>query len=177
MSLDITAYSKLAYVTNVPNRADANEKYSGFDDNFAKYYLWLSATKNSFNREAPLVRPSEGVAIYRCDGEKLAFGAGTYGGYNTWRNHLSLMATRYEAKRIWNVRDLVETRALPFYELIDFSDAEGVIGSFAAKELVVDFAMYQTLADAQADEYFRTRYTLWRKACDLAADGGAIDFH
>lgn len=33
------------------------------------------------------------------------------------------------------------------------------------------------MADAWGDEYWRERYAYWRQAFEMAADGGAVDFH
>lgn len=65
----------------------------------------------------------------------------------------------------------------PFWELINFSDCEGTIGAAVCAKLAKDFAEYQTKADAHENLRFRALYADWRKACEFAADGGALNFH
>lgn len=65
----------------------------------------------------------------------------------------------------------------PFWELINFSDCEGVLGPATSAKLAGDFATWQEKADQHPDEAFRVLYARWRKACEMAADGGALVFH
>ena len=67
--------------------------------------------------------------------------------------------------------------AMPFYELVYFSDCEGVIGTTVSAKLARDFAAFQEKADAHHDEYFRAKYSQWRKAFEMASDRGAVVFH
>jgi len=65
----------------------------------------------------------------------------------------------------------------PFYELIYFSDCEGIIGSDAATRLSKDFAQYQEKANQIDEEYFKELYSSWRKAFEYASESGAVLFH
>jgi hypothetical protein len=98
------------------------------------------------------------------------FQAGSYTGYNRWREDLQ--------NRFNPARDPDG----PFYELIWFADNEGDIGPEAAADLLKDFEQH---ADAYATaapegwegEYGREKYADWTRAFRLAADGGLVDFH
>lgn len=113
-----------------------------------------------------------------------AFRAGSYSGYNLWRNELAKLAgykptsyksfkgeteLRYDAT-VWKLKKG------PFWELIDFSDAEGVIGPAACKRVHKDFVHYQAAAAKHSDEYFRSSYEDWMKAFAMCANNGAIVF-
>ena len=67
----------------------------------------------------------------------------------------------------------------PFCELINFSDAEGIIGASVSAELAKDFAEFQERA-ASFDwqhPHFKELYQQWREAFELASDNGAVRFH
>lgn len=179
MGLDITAYSKLEFAKEFPNYDSAEEAFPW--DGATVRFTYGAWAYDGFDRIAPLAKPEgDKVVVYVCKGEELKFRAGSYGGYSYWRNWLARVANGLDAQDVWNTRNLQRTRDLPFYELIDFSDCEGVIGTDAAKELAIDFAAFQDKVDAltgEDNEYNQTKYAQWRKACELAADGGAINFH
>lgn len=92
------------------------------------------------------------------------FRAGSYSGYNWWRDKLNEFAGN-----------------VAFQELIDFADNEGVIGSELSKKLYDDFQKYhekafefsKTLDDA---EWWFDKYHEWEKAFEMAKDGGAVEF-
>jgi hypothetical protein len=60
----------------------------------------------------------------------------------------------------------------PFTELINL--CEDVIGPKVAGKLAKDFADYQTRADATGGDDFIENYRDFRKAFELAANGGAV---
>lgn len=74
-----------------------------------------------------------------------------------------------------------EAKEGPFWELINFSDCEGTIGPVAAAKLARDFAEWQvrmysaSLSETGPD--FLDHYGRFRRAFDLAAEGGAVTFH
>ena len=78
------------------------------------------------------------------------------------------------------VQTISQKEGLPFVELIDFSDCEGVIGPKVAAKLAKDFADYEFMASAFAaesnDDFFLALYREWRRAFEWAADGGMIYF-
>jgi hypothetical protein len=116
--------------------------------------------------------------------QSFSFRAGSYSGYGYWRNELAKLAgyhsvpfksfngkteMRYDAA-VW------EIKKGPFWELIDFSDAEGTIGPVVCKRVYQDFLQYQAAAAKHPDEYFRASYDDWMKAFAMCANEGAIVF-
>lgn len=130
-------------------------------------------------REVPLVDGAAYVAE-ECEG----FCAGSYGGYNHWREGLAALAgyplTEHESYGQTEFRHDAGAWAVesgPFHELINFSDCEGVIGSVVATKLAKDFADFQERANTHMDEGWRDLYAEWRNAFEMAANGGAVRFH
>lgn len=160
MGLDISAYRKL-----VPVRPRKNEDDDGYEEKLV-----------SFRENMNFPGRIEGIEehmLYRY-AERHGFRAGSYGGYNRWREWLaSLVGT--SPKAMW-----ANPQPGPFSELINFSDCEGVLGPKIAAKLAKDFAEYDKKARSAADpadSYDYELYQHWRKAMELAADGGAVDFH
>jgi hypothetical protein len=151
MGLDITAYSKLKRIKRGGKiRFYGNDAYP--------------------DRAKPIV--TDDAALYVCQGEELDFRAGSYSGYNLWREQLSRMATGLAPEIIW--RDEERYKDTPFFLLINF--CEGTIGTEAAKVLAQQFADWQAKADQHEDTWFREKYAQWRKAFELASDNGAVEF-
>lgn len=166
MGLDITAYSKAELLETMPSYEAYEEKY-GWDDDSLNY---VHEAQDFPMRMAPIVG-----GVYKIHGDRFAFRAGSYSGYGAWRETLAEMALGLGPRTIWNNRDGFAGCA--FYELIDFSDCEGVIGTDACRKLAADFDRFQAKADQHEDSYFRQKYADWSKAFHLAADGGYVDFH
>jgi len=171
MGLDITYYSKLK---KIDCAFDADGDPVGVSD-------WFQAYLNpDFPGRAGGI---ENKAVYSYE-ESEGFRAGSYSGYNTWREELAKLAgypaitadrngikySRHDAGA-WK-----ETRG-PFWELICFSDCEGVIGAAVSAKLADDFAKFQTQADEHPEEWFHNLYAQWFKAFIAARDSGAVSFH
>jgi hypothetical protein len=123
----------------------------------------------------------EGVYRFR---KSFDFRAGSYSGYNGWRNELAKLAgnppspytldgktePRYDAT-VW------KRKSGPFWELIAFSDAEGVIGPVVCKRVHADFVRFAAAAARHPDPGFRASYEDWKTAFAMCAQGGAIVFH
>lgn len=129
-------------------------------------------------RVAPL-RP--GVA-YR--GEEGPSWSVSYGGYAAFRHNLAALVGITDLPAWW--RD--PNPETPFFEILDFADNEGAIGSDACAALARDFAEWQAHADAFAPPLrgggwpedaarWRARYADLRCVFEWAADGGWVDFH
>lgn len=105
----------------------------------------------------------------------------SYGGYSIWRNELAQLAGWPEAPEEGNsakrshAASAWAAQSGPFWELINFADNEGAIGAAVCAKLAKDFAEFQSNADL-AHPFFRECYDGMRRACEAAADGGAIDF-
>lgn len=125
----------------------------------------------------------EDRGVYAFEGST-RFHAGSYGGYNAWREQLAKLAGypkqdvdpahRYREHSAAAWLGLAE--GLPFVELVNFSDCEGVIGAGVAAKLARDFADFDERA-AGVGDYFYEKYREWRQAFELAADGGCVRFH
>lgn len=119
------------------------------------------------------------------DAEKAGgFCAGSYGGYNNWREDLAKLAgypaLECERHGVAGRHDAGawEADGGLFHELIHFSDCEGTIGPVTSAKLAKDFADFQDRADAFGDDYWRDKYAEWRKAFETAAkENGAVSFH
>jgi hypothetical protein len=154
MGLDVTAYGRVELI-------DVTDDIEGYEDRY--YYreaelgfktAFVRGTQDFPERMPPIVG-----GVYRINGEDYGFNAGGYMGYNRWRSQLSQIAP------------------YPFRELVYFSDREGVIGTDVCKRLAAAFAEHQPQADQHEDARFKEKYTDWRKAFDIAADGGYVWFH
>lgn len=120
--------------------------------------------------------------------ESYRFRAGSYFGYNDWRENLAEMAgyepIKHGDNRHDHSRGAWESDGGPFYELIDFTDCDGVIGSEVAEKLARDFLQHQTAMAKFAEkrlqvferERFVETYKNFQKAFELAAKGGAVVF-
>ena len=170
MGLDITAYGRLVKQEIQPD----------IDDERADDYFRCRINSDFPGRADDL----EDGAHYSWD-DITGFAAGSYGGYGQWREQLAMLAgypplphrSSWETKtRSLHAAGAWAAKEGPFWELIHFSDCDGVIGAKVAEKLAKDFAAHQEKAD-QAGGWFLDRYNEWRKAFELAANGGAVDFH
>jgi hypothetical protein len=182
MGLDITAYSQITLLEILPDDEAWQEKYGDADEDDDapdpdRPLVFLSADLPFPDRLAPLAVPRSGIAVYQGTGDAFAFRAGPYSYYNHWRKQLSLLVTGLPPEQLWKSRDLAETRRLPFYLLIDFSDCEGAIGPQAAQVLAHEFAQFQPQANAYEDDDFRELYADFRCAFELVGDSGVVVFH
>lgn len=130
----------------------------------------LGENHKAFPKQADYLRRG----LYRsedCDG----FGAGAYSSYNRWRDELAKMAGYKSAEDAWAEEDGGRDSG-PFWELINFSDCEGHIGPITSAKLAKDFAEHEGGASVRS-EWFRTYYSQFRKAFEVAAQDGVVIFH
>jgi hypothetical protein len=176
MGLDIFAYSGLT-------EADRESAYDEdgdirWDSDYVEFHV------DGHSR----VTESDGIkrnTAYKAD-KDFHFRAGSYSTYNSWRNQLAKLAgyepkivDRYETgnpqirydQTVWD--NPVDG---PFMEIINFSDCDGVIGAEVSKKLAADFAEFQEKADLEDAMWFQKTYTDFRKAFEMAADGGCVVF-
>ena len=69
----------------------------------------------------------------------------------------------------------------PFWEMIAFSDCEGVIGSSVSAKLAKDFAEWDERAKRHIvvqgpDGWFYEKFCQWRQAYEMAANDGLVQF-
>ncbi len=124
----------------------------------------------------------EDGGVYKA-AESFSFRAGSYGGYNMWRDRLAKLAGYPEGTYEQYGKDYPSYCVAcwngaqgPFAELIHFSDCEGVIGAAISRKLAADFDAFEEAAKAQDDQFFQL-YQAWQKAFTMAANGGAVSFH
>lgn len=186
MGLDITAYSNLTYVGHheVEKPEDngiCHLRYDADDNRFhLPAYAYDSFPHALLGLPEVKASPYPDIVSAGCFavGEKTEsheFRAGSYTGYNLWRRDL--------ADRFNPYRDGGQPSPEgPFYELIWFADNEGTICELAATNLLAEFREHEATyrvahAGTEMGEYFVQKYADWMRACELAADGGLIDFH
>lgn len=163
MGLDITAYEKVTLIRADEPGVDWDEE-DGTDQLYSTHWP---------ERADGLVD-----GVYRYGGEVLGFRAGSYSGYNRWREDLAkLLGTTPE--KVWS-----DPKPGPFLELIAFADNEGVIGPVTSAKLARDFAEYAGKAETFAatlplsdGPYWLGKYRSWQRAFEIAAKGGAVKFH
>ena len=173
MGLDITAYRNLTPATEEVEMED------GYPVDYQTFWKPGPSMKWS---ESVFPGRGKGVShstIYTFS-NTFGFRAGSYGGYNHWRDLLSQLAGYGSAEEAWSKED----QSGPFMELIHFAGNEGVIGPVISAKLAKDFADFESRAkvfSATLDQYdaqnFITRYYDWKKAFEMASDGGAVCFH
>lgn len=178
--LDISAYSNLKIVNNPKLDED------GFPVNYEKEVLLSPST--DFPEQFAGLQANK-VYSFKSSHE---FRAGSYSGYNYWRNELAKLAGYkpiYFDQPFFDGTDLTTKRELrydagawaeksgPFWELINFTDSDGVIGPSVCKKLLKDFVAYKKAARKHSDEWFKESYYDWMKAFSLCAQNGAVVFH
>lgn len=155
MGLDITAHRGLTPVGKFDPDSDEEQEISLFDN-------------TDFPGRMAGLDPN---AIYEAK-DSVGFNAGSYSGYNIWRDQLAKIAGYPSASYVWKSK----AKYTPFEELINFSDCEGTIGPIVAAKLAKDFADFDETASLSGD-YFYAKYKEWRNAFEMAADNGAVEFH
>lgn len=165
MGLDISAYRKLERVGSAKNGEEYEDKFDW------RTHVFVYPVQDYPDRLPPI----EPGAVYHHAAPRFDFRAGSYSGYNRWREQLSMMALGVMPRTVW--KDEKTYAGNPFFELINFSDCEGVIGTDVSRKLAQDFAAFQARANKHEDEWFSQKYADWRKAFEMASDGGLVNFH
>lgn len=121
------------------------------------------------------------IGYYSIEGETHGFRAGSYGGYNYFRNTLALSAHGVKSESIWN--DHSKYKGKLFFEIINFSDCEGVIGPSICQKLALDFVghqdnyKYYVAKHESRDEWVLETYNRFLTAFNVAAGTGVLCFH
>ncbi len=168
MGLDITAYAKVTLVRAIDlEDYNKDEGARTLANGGGHCYLFENCDDRPQSDGMP-------AGIYATSGF-FGFDAGSYGGYNAWRDQLAQMMLDMMARQVWEA-DKGSLAGRPFVELIDFSDCEGFIGPKTCAKLSADFAKNQDKAN-KSDRRFRDMYANWHKAFAIASEGGAVRFH
>lgn len=167
MGLAITAYSGLA------KRSSAHEEASG--DPRVEFYI----NEDFPDRHLP-IEEGEKYGFDDC----YDFHVGPYSYYNQFREALAKLAgyPAVPADRHGVVEQRHDVGAWaaqegPLWELINFSDCSGVIGSVAAAKLIQDFDRLADRVGELNDEDYQHLFGEFRTAFQMAANGGAVVFH
>jgi hypothetical protein len=172
MSLNITAFSRARFVHN--------DEACKEDDH---HTIW------SMPEFVDRLDGKE-IGCYVSDGKEMAFAAGSYSGYNRWREILSFVALDVVPEVVWENVD--EYAGKPFVELINMADNEGAIGPVTSRKLAMNFEGLRGSVEYKLQEVVEKRglhrwfdeegkwwlkkYDEWHKAFVLASDGGFVDF-
>jgi hypothetical protein len=168
MGLDVTAYNKLNRL-NVKTRGDGALVDAETGEEIGAY-CYVSNPEDFLDRAATLENGG-----YYAYSQSMAFPAGSYGTYNDWRNRLAALAGYPQVNGRHDEGAWVSTQG-PFWELINFSDSEGTIDSVVAAKLLRDFEEFDAKAQTRTEDFY-LRFSFWKRAFALAADGGAVRFH
>ena len=168
MGLDVTAYKNAKRL----NEFTADEWGEPKDIDSVQAYI------ADFKERAGNI--TDGYYTYD---DSYGFRAGSYSGYNNWRDELARLAgyqnTKYDEhgyERESHAAGAWKLDGGPFWELINFSDCEGILGTEVCKKLLADFIEYDEKAKS-FDSYFYERYKEWTEGMKYAADNGFFDFH
>ncbi|WP_275156330.1 hypothetical protein [Citrobacter portucalensis] len=176
MGLDITAYSNIKRLDahlNEDGEAVYDSNGEGVDEHY--FHVWKNP---SFPGRADELVDGGVYAYEDCTGH----GVG-YGGYYWWRNELAGMAGypigEYEngfGKEANYFGGVLNSDSGPFFELINFSDSEGFIGTAVATKLLADFKAFHDKAEEIGSCFFE-QYKHWQSAMEMASNNGCISFH
>ena len=105
--------------------------------------------------------------------EEFDFRAGSYGGYNKFRNELCISANNISDEELWASKD----ESLKFYWLINFTDCDGYIGTSYCDILYDEFCKYEDEVKLKLNEYFHETYDNFKEAFRLGQESGLVSFH
>jgi hypothetical protein len=187
MGLDITAWSHI-------KRMDEQDL-----DNYACIRIWKHS---SFPLHCEL---EDGCYEVTELTEAHNFRAGTYSGYNMFRDILTFCTSGVPSSSFWENEDLYQGN--PFFELINFSDCDGAIGPEYSSRLYDDFVQNRKrfIANLRQEidyskvttdplalepeffldlnlsedsiDYYIEQYDNWTRSFELAKDCGIVEFH
>ena len=107
------------------------------------------------------------------------FRAGSYSGYNAWREWLCKTFLDVAPEVVW--KRPKKFAGKPFVELINFSDCEGAMGPITCSKLYLDFSnkTFEEAAElACPNGYdYDDRYKNWMKAFEIGSKDGFVTFH
>lgn len=173
MGLDILAISKLRLMTpEVKAALDRLPELSTDDECVLTVTDWTK--KEDCCRCLDM---ANGDYYKTTESEEYDFRAGSYSSYGEFRNALAGVFLDCTAREVWNNEH--RFKGQPFYELIDFSDCEGVIGTEVCAKLHADFVKGRKKFSEDCDrdlEWMLSLYDRWTKAFELAKDDGIIVF-
>ena len=191
MGLDITYYSNIIKATLVEYDTEEDQ-----EDEFYNHDIYTQ--DNIFNYQLGSLKKITAYDM-TSHSETGHISMGSYGGYNSWRNQLAVLAGYVSAKEVWididfdpmktkfyslryhNLKKLknpdYEIKNIKsFYEIINFSDCEAVIGPEISKKLYRDFIDFDDKAKNE-EKYFYEKYKELTEAFRVASKKGAVVYH
>jgi len=191
MGLDISVISQIKPIF-IPEGIElwSNEYYEWEEKQDIEGSIWNFRPNPYFPEQSKGLPNSFGYGT----GEEYSFRAGSYSGYGEWRDLLARVALDMGSEGVWNKIDSGEGYSeIPFSEVINFSDADGVIGPVASKKLHNDFVNYEKdimkkldryylkfedfEIDGETYQWFKQKYNDWKEAFRIASNNGAVIFH
>lgn len=161
MGLDISAYSKITKTENLDE---------------ATIFVHRGEYHNDQAKDL-----EHGYYIEDKESEEISFRAGSYSGYNVFRNRLSEIILGADARTVWTEEEKYAGK--PFYELINFSDCEGNFGPQVSAKLHKDFVDHREVFHEKIknknlyEGYYESVYDNFMKGFELASRGGILSFH
>lgn len=175
MGLDIVAYSKLEHERDERVAAVMESLFSPLGEEVIHIFEESERLRCMDMKIGKWHRTDETQEIH--------FRAGSYSGYNTFRNLLAKAFHGVSADDIWSNEDNYE--GSPFYEMINFSDCDGVIGPYDSDKLHQDFVngeeefqeyLMETFGDDDEVEYYLGVYRNFTHAFKLSSQNGILIF-
>lgn len=151
MGLDVTAYKNIKIV----------------EDEEPEYYFSNTGFPQSNMNDL------ENKEIQIDFDEEFDFRAGSYGGYNKFRNELCISINKISAEELWASKD----ETLKFYWLINFTNCDGYIGTSYCEILYDEFCKYEEEVKEKLNEYWHQSYDNFKEAFRLASGDGLVSFH
>lgn len=163
MGLDILVYSKIQKITDLEKIEDGD---------------WSANVRRTHPEIDRALDIDEGY--YDGLGEHHSFRAGSYSGYNYFRNTLAKGILGVSDEMLWNNHE--EYIDKPMYEIINFSDCEGCIGPMVSKKLHKDFVDNRVkylnyISEIGDPKYYERVYDDFTKGFELASNEGIVIFH
>ena len=194
MGLDVEAVNGLIRIPDedVPNGVEPwNDEFYQWESDEDTYIKYINRDTGSRFEEywSNHLNPFE-TGYYRDEGDaQHSFRVGSYSYYSYWRKLLALSIGFENIGDIWQLGPYNEE--IPFIELIDFSDADGMIGPNVSEKLYNDFESMQDevfefidnlmfgvipgnkLTMTQVSD-FKIIYNDWKTAFDIARENGLV---
>jgi hypothetical protein len=179
MGLDITSYEHVKLVEEVHAIEDSEGNYCNDTPEFGGKNHVTTYNEGSFPHTLGSLIVGK---CYLASGEQFRFRAGSYSGYSRFREALCLEALGVSANTVWAEPEKYVGR--PFYEMINFSDCEGVVGHEVCLKLTRDFQEGRETVRARLEQtddhgfgWYADSYDNWQKAYELASVDGMVKFH
>jgi hypothetical protein len=194
VGLDITFYEKVERVgDHATSWLENGEEMSCYDLDHQRAYIWpegtFLCTQRGLDKEF----------CYISRGRTASWHA-SYSGYSIFRAALMGMVRPdllrkddepgYKSEtgfypRLWDITDDAEFRAIPFIELLDFADNEGVFTGEVAAKLLHDFEVWLPEAERpDFGQYFPAwqdhmlgKYLEYMEGLRLVSLDGLVDYH